>query len=765
MLRVLMGSTALTLALGFAPYAEAQTTATTSSSQKLQTVTVTAERRTANLQKTAIAITTVSGATISRDSLQTLTAVLAEIPALSVAGDPHGANISIRGVGGNGDSNFVDTDVISMYDDVYNGRSEGTGTAMYDVNQVEVLRGPQGTLYGRNAAGGVIDIVTNNPVIGKYNVGLNLVAGNYNLLHADGYINVPVTSVFAVRVAGAVTSRDGYVQACTCGGGGGGDADHSLGVRVKALYQPNTDLSVLGDVDYWHEYGFGNETTSGANPATSGGPPFFNWPVNTSNPWQEDDKYHPADIDNFKFLTLSAHAIYNLNDWAAITFIPSYSDNYRYEDSNLVTGIAPQPPFTPGSNSAFMVQAYRDHQYTGELRASNPVGSKLIWVAGLYYLHDENYSTLVGSATPTAGTWYDGYQSPSPTTSKAVFGQVTYPVTDRFRVTAGLRYTQDQKLTNFGVCTTVVGTDTCLPATSPVYYNTGLKSYPEKYGDLTYKFGVEYDVLPSAMVYAQIASGYKAGGFSYAVSPPHPYLPEKITAYEVGIKSRWLNDTLQVNAEAYYYNYNQLQIQYNTYTTGEFGYGPVPDNILALVKADEPTATIQQQNQGLELNAETGVNKGFEIESKWRFTPNDELDFSPAVIDANYGKVLVPNYAYLTGRPIIEDPKFSGSLAYQHDFDNTFNGMTTLHVDSKYSSGYWLNVAEDKGGTNFFNAWQGSWFVENASATYTPNAGNYVITLWGKNLLNTAVKTFSFPLGRVMLNDPRTFGATVNLKF
>jgi len=759
MSRLLMGTTALTLALGLVPIAQAQTTPPPR--QQLQTVTVTAERRVANVQKTAISITTVSGATITAKGLATLDAVLADIPALTVAGDAHGSEISIRGVGSNGDSNFIDNDVVSMYDDVYNGRAEGTSSAMYDVNQVEVLRGPQGTLYGRNAIGGAINILTNIPNVNKYAVTLNLGAGSYNLVHADGSVNIPITDVLAFRAAGEVTSRDGYIS-------NGGFSDHSTGFRFKGLYQPNDHFSLLGDIDWWHQTGLGNDTVSAADPFTQlGGPPFFNWPVNKKDPWEQLDNDHPADTDNYKFVTYSLKAVWNVNDLAVITLIPSYSYNDRFELSNLVVGDTPQIGATLGAG------AYADNQYTGELRVSNAPGSKVIWVAGLYYLNDKNYGTAAGATTSaTAGEWFAQQGANAPTSSKSVFGQATYPVTDAFRLVGGLRYTQDEKQIGFGVCTTVISTITCTSPGSSYYYFLPEHNYTQKYSAVTYLGGVEYDVTPTAMAYAHVSTGYKAGGFDTNAYPPADYKPEHLTSYDVGIKSRWLDQTLQINAEAYYYQYTNLQIQYSfnscppvTPAIADAAYAAGGRGNFCAADTTAYAPGDQGPFQQFVLNAAHSTNTGGEAEVKWRFLPDNEIDFSPAVIRAYYGYIAPSTgYGFLTNTPVIEDPKFSFTAAYEHDFELP-SGTIAARADMKYSTGYWLNVAENQQPTNFAGDYQGCWFMENASATYTPLEGNYTLTMWGKNLTNTAVKNFAFPLGRVMLQDPRTFGGTVSFKF
>src|ERR1700677_244316 len=176
----------LSIGLSSATPARAQSAAASdASSDSLQEVVITAEKRAENAQTTAIAITTISGDAIAAHAENQLDTTLRNVPSLQVQSTPQGGEIYIRGVGANGDSNFIDPSVALSFDGVYSGRSERLAAALYDINRIEVLRGPQGTIYGRDADGGAVNVISNGPVIGDSESRVNLQVGNFDLKHID----------------------------------------------------------------------------------------------------------------------------------------------------------------------------------------------------------------------------------------------------------------------------------------------------------------------------------------------------------------------------------------------------------------------------------------------------------------------------------------------------------------------------------------------------------------------------------------------------
>lgn len=718
---------ASSLTLAFSAWAQTtpENTASDSSAKQaasggLAEVVITAERRPVTIQKTAASITAVSGEELREKGQATLESVLQDIPAVEMQASPQGGQVFIRGVGANGDSNWVDPSVALMFDNIYSGRAERVFASMYDIDRVEVLRGPQGTLYGRNATGGSINIISNSPS-DKLEGVINAQLGSHNLRHLDVALNLPVNDILSIRTAFLSEKRDGYFS------NGGGASDLS-GARFKALLKPTKGFSLLATIDTMENKGLGVTTVPRAY--TAAVPPFVNWPVyptNFSDPWTVDD-VHPADIVDNKFTTYSLQADWDLG-WTVMTLIPAHTHSSRYTNTNLITGTA----IPPGPQASTWVE----DQDTAELRFASAAGSKAKWVVGLFGYKSTNAQTGAPPASLDGQSTFFTYGVTTPSTSKAAFGQITYPLADGLRVTGGLRYSADKKDYIYGVQSTI----------GP--YNSGLLSVTNSYNAVTYKVGLEYDVAPSSMLYGQVSSGYKAGGFSTTATPPLAYSPEKLIAFEIGSKNRFLNNRLQVNAEAYLYRYNNLQAQYQ-----DFG-APSPN-------PDAPAgSTIFAQNV---VNAGTGINKGAEIEARYRFTPNDEFKFAVTYAHARYGNFAVSALSYLNGTAITNTPEWSGSIGYQHEWDMENGAQITLQGSMKISDGYRVTLTQGLPGGDL-NSYQGSYHKSNISITYRSAKEDWSISAWARNLENNAQITNALPFGRVMITDPRTFGVNFSHKF
>ena len=694
----------------------------------LEEVIVTAEKRESDIQKTAIAITAMSGADLQAQGEVQLNAALRNVPSLQIQSSPQGGSIYIRGAGSNGDSNEVDPGVGVTIDGTYSSRSEALAIGLYDVGQIEVLRGPQGTIYGRNTTAGGVSISSAKPNLDDTEVKLNAQLGNYSLRHFDGAVNLPVSDTLAFRIAGMRETRDGYFS-------NNGRASDATGYRGKLLFEPNDDISLLLTADYAHSEG--DDTTTVPVP---GGPwdDVSGW--STSDPWSVDD-LHPADVVDFTYETYSGQLDWDL-DWAELTIIPTYKYSHRIATGSLVTGIA--------FGMTVQTQDWEEDQYTGEVRLTSPAESDVKWVAGAYYLWAENLPQSGGGSFLTTratvgGVVYDLYTSDrsaqSPTKSSALFGQVTYPISDDLRFTLGLRYTADKKNS------TVQYVSVAVPG-----YDSGVLSIDADSNETTYKVGLEYDLDEDVMSYAQISTGYKAGGFDRG-TPLRAYDPEVLLAYEVGLKSRFLDNTLQVNGSIYYYDYTDQQVQYTeplgTYAIPE---AYLPDGVVNLVSSG-----------GKVVNSDGSTILGAELEVDWLITESDRLDFIITGSKSEYGDFSAVTTAAdlvgLKGEQMANAPNFTFTPGYEHSW-MLEGGELTARIQTKYSEGYWVDVrGRDRPG-----AYQDSYWRSDAFLTYSANT-NWTASLWVKNIEDDAQATQAFPLNRLFITDPRTLGVNFSVNF
>lgn len=713
----------------------------------LEEITVTAEKREENVQKTAISITAVTGNVIREEAKVSLDSLLKEVPAMHIQKSPQGGQPYIRGVGSNGDSNAVDPSVAIMFDGVYSGRAEALEMSMYDLARVEVLRGPQGTLYGRNATGGSVNVVSQTPLLGETEYIVNAQIGNYSLYHFDGAVNAPVGDNFAIRLAALRETRDGYFS-------NGGQESDLTGARLRALYEPNEKLSVLLTGEYSNKSG--KDTTTVGTPH-EGGPPPFQWETDPDDPWFVDAT-HPADIKDNTFKTVSIQADYDF-DWATLTFLPAYTNSKRYTKGDLITGST----FGPIADGGSIVE----DQYTFEARLSSPAESKLIWQTGAYYLYSKNGGTNEDGDQVIEDTNYISYSSgTTPTKSLALFGQATYPLTDELRLTFGGRFTKDDKEENYGYRSY----DDAYQA-----YDSGLTNSSSDYSSFTWKAGAEYDLTEQNLLYFTISTGYKAGGFVKPAAPPITYDPEYLTAFEIGSKNRFLNNRLQVNAEIYYYNYEDYQV------TGNYQAPvPVPTESLACYDPENPYNPDDENSScygqlttfsAFTANADTGTNYGGEIETQFLLTQNDELTVKAAYTKAEYGDVDISRMVNslppgaisdvtLSGQEVSNTPEWTANIGYSHSFNLPNGGRITAKAQAMFSAGYWTTIEQWWDG-----AWQDDYHKTDAFITYFAPNETWNVNLWVKNIEDEAQTQYTFPLWRKMISEPRTYGVNFTAKW
>ncbi len=500
--------------------------------QTLQEVIVTAEHFVSTAQKTAASISVRSGDDMLLQGRYELKNILEDVPGV-VGGaaatvntsqgsgtDNPASGLTFRGVQSNagaGGSITSTAAAAAIYvDDVYSGIGGG-----YDINRVEVLRGPQGTLYGRSATAGVVAIHTYDPNTTRFSTEGALEFGNYDLRHLTGDVNIPlVDEKLALRVSGNLYERDGYYSAQ-------GDARTNKDVRTKLLWTPNDTLSVL--FGYAQEY---NQTHSGGVSISQGSPPtdFIYTPQAVA----------PTGTNDFH----QYWAVVNVNlGPVAITYIPAYRT--WYENATLyLRGIfnANQTVSTP--NDGFLTQELRIHNTDSD--------SKLQWQAGFLYFGNK-LSDVDNLFNLPAGPYAFKSDSHKSTTAEGGFAETTYAFVPDTRLTAGVRYDHSEIL-NTEDYTSILG------LTQSLTGNQGLRSF----NNFTYKVRLEQDLTAQNLLYASISTGFSPGDITLTTDATFKPVvqvlqSETLTAYEVGSKNRYLDNRLQLNGDVFYYDYGGYQ--------------------------------------------------------------------------------------------------------------------------------------------------------------------------------------------------------------
>ena len=703
----------------------------------LQEIVVTATRREQTIQKTALAIQAISAEQASAAGLAQVTDLSKLVLGLQVGMNGGSSQIFIRGVGDFSANALSNPGVAFNVDGVYVGRPEAVNSNFYDIDRVEVLKGPQGTLYGRNSSGGAINLITNSPTLDDVKGTLNVESGNYDLFRVDGAINVPLSDTLAIRAAFNKVSRDGYLS-------DGTDDDQEEAMRIKTLWHPNEDVSLIVSVDGAKVGGKGAgyvylPGAPGAGPweaesSARSNAYYATFPGSTGvNPIGTDSRQ-----DN-KFLNASAQLDWNLG-FATLTVIPAY----RHADTYDLSYDAQLQQISDKSD-----------QETLEARLTH-TGDVVKWVAGAYYFHEANPGTVhidVGPDVLFTRILYN----PSGT-SEAAFGEATVSVTDRFRLIGGARVTTEHRLLN-GIF--YVSPDNGATYIDHENFNGGVT-----FNSVTWKGGAEYDLAPENMLFFTASTGFKAGGLTQTTSPDNVYQPEKLLAYELGSRNRFFDNTLQLNLEAFRWTYRDQQQSLLTFDdTGSVNFLTVNAGAATLYGLNMDMIDKITRHDTLHLAVEYDHSRytSFILQ-----TP--DILFDPAStacreIGTVPGPVLPLAQVDCAGFSLPHAPEWTGLVDYSHDFDLPNGGAVEVGASARLSSWTWLAV-------NFVPEERApSFHVLNADLTYmTPNRG-WSVTGYVRNITNATEYTGGFESAQVPqifsanINPPRTYGVQLHLHF
>jgi iron complex outermembrane recepter protein len=552
-LRASVGAGGLWLALAGAAVAQ---TVAAAPPAGLSEIVVTAQRREQSVQDVGIAVSVLSGQELALRGVTTLQTLQYQTPGLEITpqfgtGQPA---FRLRGVGFDDYASNNSSPVGVYIDEVAYPFPIQTTGQIFDVARVEVLRGPQGTLYGRNTTGGAINILTNGPTA-SFHAGLDAEGGSYGYGRAEGYLSGPITDQVAFRLA-AVTETGGGFQRDRDTGQEIGDLDRST-VRGQLQWTPGSRLTFRLEGTYGYDYSDGQAlyrfTPGGgydALPADRnsyltgwGSSPAFAALLGQSpdtKPYRHNETYG-----------IDLHAAYDLG-WARLTSITGEHvlSRREYEDFD-------------GSSLAEADEDFQDavKVFSQELRLASEGAGPVKWQGGVYYdkedLKDRFLSDFAQSLGGIADTRYAQHGS-----TVAGFGQTDWRVTDRLSLTGGLRLEYERRSldgfsTDFAANGAAAATLVAQP--SAAFDHTRLSGKAE----------ADYRLTHAALVYASASRGVKSGGYTaYNTTAPGqlaPFKPESLWAYEAGLKSQLLGDTLRVNADGFYYDYRDQQVQDGVY--------------------------------------------------------------------------------------------------------------------------------------------------------------------------------------------------------
>ncbi|MGL6162223.1 TonB-dependent receptor [Microbulbifer sp.] len=737
--------------------------------REIEEVVITAERKEASIQDTAAAITAVSGDKLEQMGVDSPEDLNVATPSLQASMGGGMMQFYVRGVGTFAANAFAENAVSFNVDGVYVSRTDTYEGLFYDLERIEVLKGPQGTLYGRNSTGGAINLISRRPDIGGDMGGyITTEAGNYDLKRIDAAVNIPVNDVFAMRAAAQKIDRDGYFD------DGTDDAD-STSFRLSSLYDSD-DFSalVIADIQRVDRTGPG-ATISGPSSEVSGE---F---LDSDDPWSAgalSDAVEQAltvprgpfgiftrgalaqgtalsPEPGFEMDAGSIVAEFNWHtDMGTFTLIPAYRES-EVGTQNYVPGL--------------LIDSVTDSDQTSlEFRWAHNSGN-LDWVTGLFYF-DEN--------TINDGFFFQdlpvlnqintfGLQTVNSslldldlgTETTAIFAEGTYALTDKLGFKLGARYTQEEK-TMAGNAIVAAPTGPFPPFADQAVFDlqgTGVDD-----DEVTWKLGLEYDFDDDNFAYFTVSTGFKAGGY-YAEQEQFGnfYDPETITAYSLGSKNTWLDGALRVNAELFYWDYEDHQESHLADSPGGYATFFTENVGQATMKGlDLEVDYLLTEVDLLTLNAQL-LDATFDEFSFTAFSPtgapNTGCDFSPVTGTSDY-------VIDCSGKDAIRAPEWSFTLAYEHIFDLRENGELAFTLRTKVSD-------ETYTGIDYLPSQLTDGYTRtDMYLNYTSPSGQWNAAIWGRNLENEATTSSGFiaPFTDLMFSTlmaPRTYGANIQYNF
>ncbi|MBC2666709.1 TonB-dependent receptor [Novosphingobium flavum] len=717
-----IGISALALAWVLPTVAQAQEQAPAEAGTKsagLEEIVVTAEKRTVNVQKTAIAIDVMTSEKLAKNGVTDISALQAMDAGVQIAQSASATFVTVRGVSGRDATEIGDPAVAINVDGVFLQRPNGMNAAFFDLDRIEVLRGPQGTLYGRNATGGVVNIISKRPNfdLGGYAA---VTVGNYKTVNGEGAINVPLGDSLAMRASFTSRNHDGYRNNTLPGSANEerGDDEKTKGARLQLLFKPDNHFSALLSGTYIDQGGNG--------PVGVG--------YMTSRPQAPTS---PSEAETFP---LSEPGVYGLVRKNLVTEL-----NYDFGPvkATYLFGFAgldlDHKYDIDGTAGQYGTQAYvfrrgeYSKDYSHEFRLASNGNGPFTWQVGAFFykqnLKIRSFNTVIynGQTITLRNFNYDVEVK-----SKAGFGQVSYALTDDLKVSAGVRFSEDTKQrTGFTLNgPSLTATWTTQPTLNRVDEGPGSKS---KDTDTSWHLGIDYQISPSSLIYAKADKGYKSGGFTTI----NAYGPETVKAYEIGAKNRFLGNTLQVNLSAFIYDYTGQQVSQLT-----------------------PNGTQV-------LNAGRSRVRGVEAQIDWRATPNDTIDLSVNYLNARFREFAVASGGVnvnLAGYRLVQAPDWAISGGYEHSFDLPNGATLAPRAQFLYRSEQYLTFF------NRLNDRMRPYATVDLSATYTSPDKKWSLQAYVRNLTNQVVVT-SANIGSFTGTNlyqfaaPRTFGGRLQVNF
>ncbi|TDF35617.1 TonB-dependent receptor [Alteromonadaceae bacterium M269] len=723
----------------------------------IEIIQVTSTKRVKSINEIPLSVTAVSGETLLENGVTDLTRLDALTPGLQFGQSGTDARPAIRGARTENVSVQQDPVIGFFVDGVYRSRTSQALASFVDVSRVEVLRGPQGTLFGRNTFGGAISVISNQPT-DSTEYGADITIGNFDRRRIAGYANAPLADNLFFRVSASIDNHDPIIENTFNPDGGLRDKDEDY-LRLQLKWEASDTFDVTLRASSWNQGGRGNSDfgyfvlgtpTDLDNDGSLSLDEALNGQINPINP-RNGAGGVAADTDPYRIArdfvtsldteqeTFDIEANWDL-DWATAKVILSYTDFETTRDADSDLSI---------NNSAISGQFDTVETLSQEFQLNSQGNDKFEWTVGAFFLQDESegifFFDRVFATDPDTNT--PQLDTPAPTSdfnaraivdtdSIAFYGQGTYSLTDDLRLTGGLRWTRDEKeftrFVNFAF-------------TQPLSFSGDPSTVDEdEFSAVTWRVGLDYDINDKQLIYFTASTGFQSGGFNNNVNSAvgtAAFDEQEITAYEIGSKNQLLNGNMVLNIAAY---------------LNEF------DDLLAQEFVDVGSTVVS-----VSTNAGEATVFGIEAELDW--TPTDEilLQARAAFNDSEFGQFLISEpvsgeVINLDGGrvPLTPDVTFSLSGQYVHELEN---GTITPAFTASYSSDYSTNDIDYNFGE------QDDFLKLDVRLTYKSANDDWYVELFGRNITDEEIinRTVRFGQNAIVQNfdNPATYGVRFGFNY
>ena len=676
-----------------------------------ESVIVTAQKREERAQRVPITMSVFSAAKLDAFKIESLRDASRLTPGLLVSSfNMSSPTLAIRGASNTFTQIGANKPVAVVVDDVFISRNSAVTFELYELASVQILKGPQGTLFGRNVTGGAILLDTGKPEFGALGGSLSLEAGNFDLVHTSGRLDIPLADRIEARLVGTYKDHSGYGRDRVTGQEQDDQNSVNLRGQVRAQIAEPVDLLLSGDFSKDEN---GGRTLSAKN-------------IANDNDRRTSELGVPQNF-NREIWGLSARENWLIGE-GAISSITAFRRSFsgeNYSSSAVFFGYLT-------SKQAQVINRDNDRvsSFSQEIRYASPKWTFGDFVSGIY-LSDEsakrqNYTINLTGLTGSISSDILSDQSVS-TFSYAGFADGNLHLTDALTLTLGGRYTRDEKTAS------QIRTDFIRPVNN--YAVTGLNKAWEQFSP---RVLASWAASEDMLFFVGVTRGFTAGGFNTdaasTIALRTPFSPEKLTNYEIGAKTQWLDGRLRVNASIFHMDYNNKQeLFFNTLT-----------GILNITNAAKATM------------------EGFETEVDVR--PFDWLALNGTYgrLNTVYDNFVIPGGAVNTGNRLSSSPRNKGSLGatIHQEVENIGTVFSTLSYS--YTGNYYTGAARDP------NLHIGAYGIGNASLGWASMNDRYKVTVWAKNITDIAyVLTPSSQNGVLgeYLGEPRTFGLTATVRF